>query len=327
MELILNSFGTTLSRENDQFAVSHADGKQLIHPSEIRCISISKGARITSDAALLAIDNEIDVLFIDKKGMPKGRIWSSKYGSISTIRRKQLDFTFNEMAVEWIKEVIRQKLENQIALLYSSCPVDRLNDVSFNRLLNRIKDYSVKIEGLNGGIVQDVASSLRGWEGAAGKIYFETLSTFLPEEYKFQGRSQNPAVDLFNALLNYGYGILYGKIEGAMIRAGIDPYVGVFHRDDYNRPVLVFDVIELYRVWVDYVVFNLCKQKAIGEECYSRRPDGSVWLEILGRRILIQSINDYFDEVILIKGLERARLTHLELYCQNLAQYFLKGKW
>jgi len=138
------------------------------------------------------------------------------------------------------------------------------------------------------------------------------------------GRQQHPAEDITNCLLNYAYGILYGKIEGALIKAGIDPYVGIFHRDDYNRPVLVFDVIERYRVWADYVVLTLAMQEAINEDCYSVRDDGSFWLEALGKRILIQSLNDYLDEVVALKGIQRSRENQLFQYAQELAQKFKK---
>lgn len=94
------------------------------------------------------------------------------------------------------------------------------------------------------------------------------------------------------------------------------------HRDDYNRPVLVYDVIELYRVWIDYVVILLLRQRAITDEHYSVRDDGSYWLEALGRRILIQSVNDYLDEVVEINGQSRSRMTQIALYAQNLAQKF-----
>ena len=142
---------------------------------------------------------------------------------------------------------------------------------------------------------------------------------------KFEGRSQHPALDAFNCLLNYGYGILYGKIEGALIKAGIDPYVGVFHRDDYNRPVLVFDIIEIYRVWIDYVVINLANQHIINEDFFSIKEDGSYWLEALGKRILIQSVNDYFDEVVKIGALERSRANHINIYAQKLATTFMNS--
>lgn len=125
-------------------------------------------------------------------------------------------------------------------------------------------------------------------------------------------------------MLNYGYGLLYGKIEGALIKAGIDPYVGIFHRDDYNRPVLVYDIIELYRVWVDYVVYGLVFQDVITDDYYSVREDGSYWLEGLGRRVIIQSINDYLEEVITQKGVSRSRITQIQLYTQSLAQMFKK---
>lgn len=111
--------------------------------------------------------------------------------------------------------------------------------------------------------------------------------------------------------------------ESALIKAGIDPYVGVLHRDDYNRPVLVYDVIELYRVWIDFIVFNLLRQDVISDEFFSVKDDGSYWLEPLGRRVLIQSINDYFEEVIdLDNGQQRSRSTNISLYAQSLAQQF-----
>ena len=89
--------------------------------------------------------------------------------------------------------------------------------------------------------IEDVRGSIMGIEGSGGRIYFEAISFILPDRYKFEGRSRNPAKDEFNALLNYGYGILYSKVEKACIIAGLDPYVGIIHTDHYNKKSLVFD--------------------------------------------------------------------------------------
>lgn len=324
MELVLNTFGTSLNRDNEGFVVTHKDGRQRIPVAGIKSIQISRGAQITSDAVMLAIEHEIEVLFMDKSGMPIGRIWSPRYGSVSTIRKGQLNFTFSNDALQWIKEIIRRKIENQQALLLMM----RTDNVAINRKreknIARLEDYRTKITSLNGEIVSDVAAQLRGWEGVASKIYFETLNDLIPEEYRFEMRTQHPAMDVVNAFLNYGYGVLYGKIEGALIKAGIDPYIGILHRDDYNRPVLVYDVIELYRIWVDYVVYSLVVQQVVTDEYCSVREDGSYWLESLGRRVLIQSLNDYLDEIITVKGVNRSRLTQIQLYAQDLAQLFKK---
>lgn len=326
MQLVLNTYGTSLQKDNNMFLVVHKEGKQHIHPDGLKSILISKGASITSDAALLAVENEIEVLFVDGTGNPQGRLWSVKYGSVSTIRRQQLDFTLSKAAIQWIKEMMVQKLDNQIALLLSLDPQEISLENRINGAINKLNDYKTKIDKLEGEVISDIAPSLRGWEGTASRHYFETLGLFIPEKYHFAKRTQHPALDAVNCLLNYGYGILYGKIEGALIKAGIDPYVGIFHRDDYNRPVLVFDVIEKFRVWIDYVVFSLMTQEVIDEDCYSVKDDGSYWLEALGKRILIQSVNDYMDEIIKMNGLERSRDSHIQLFAQNLAQTFLNFK-
>jgi len=322
MDLVLNTFGSSLTKDNDCFMVLHKDGKQRIPPADIRSIYISRGAQISSDAVLLAIDNEIEILFMDNTGEPSGRIWSNRYGSISTIRKGQLEFTQSKKAVKWITEIIAAKIENQQALLWtfaSSQP--EMND-SIQKTVVRMENYRKKVKESQGENVTDIAPQLRGWEGMVSKIYFEQMNAFLPERYRFNERSQHPATDVVNAMLNYGYGMLYAKIEGSLIRAGIDPYIGILHRDEHRRPVLVYDIIEKYRIWNDYVVWMLARQNIIGEEHYSVKGDGSHWLEGLGRRIVIQSLNDYLSEVISIGGVERSRLTHIDLFTQNLAQKF-----
>lgn len=323
MNIVLNSFGVSLQKESNLFAVFSQQGKQLIPPRDVKSISISKGARISSDAVLLAIENEVDVFFINQQGMPQGRVWSNRYGSVSTIRKNQLEFIYSPGSVVWIKQQVKDKMDNQTALLLAL----QNNDARANRIaqsvMNAIADHKAKVDKLEGRIVADIAPSLRGWEGAASRRYFQALNEYLPVKYRFEGRSQHPAVDMFNALLNYGYGILYGKVEGALIKAGIDPYIGVFHRDDYNRPVLVYDVIERFRVWIDYVAVRLCTEDVFTEECFSVK-NGVYWLDGLGKRIFVQSVHDYMAEIIKIEHLDRSRDTHITLFAEQLARFFLE---
>lgn len=325
MHITLNSYGVSLNAENELFVISTNEGKQALHPDKIKTITVSKGARLSSDAVLLAIKFQIDVLFVDKLGYPAGRVWSIKYGSVSEIRRKQLEFLYSDAAEDWVKKLLAQKLERQIALLLSFQPAEAPLFHRFSAAMNSITDHKRKILSLSGESFSDLKPTLRGWEGAASKKYFEAINLIMPNDYQFAKRSQNPATDPFNAMLNYGYGILYGKVEGALIKAGIDPYTGVFHRDDYNRPALVFDVIEIYRHWADYVVISLAKNEAIPLDCFSIQSNGACLLEGLAKRILIQSMQDYMAEIIEINGRERSRNTHIEDYTRQLAQVFLKS--
>ena len=225
MELVLNTYGVSLNRDNEGFVITTSDGKQRIPVAGIDSIQISSGAQITSDAVLLAVENEIEIIFVDRQGNPMGRLWSPRYGSVSSIRKGQLNFTASHAAVDWIKDVLIRKIGNQQALmlLFGS---DGQSGVSVQKNISRLDDYQSKIRSLNGDIVNDIAPMLRGWEGQASRIYFSTINMYLPEKLRFESRAQHPAFDVTNAFLNYGYGMLYGRIEGALIKAGIDPYIG-----------------------------------------------------------------------------------------------------
>jgi len=86
-----------------------------------------------------------------------------------------------------------------------------------------------------------------GLEGNAAVIYWRELRKFLPGFLDFKGRITRSPTDLMNQCLNYVYGILYGEIWRAVVKAGLDPYFGFIHRAQRDRGSLVFDMIEEFR--------------------------------------------------------------------------------
>ena len=327
MNLVINSYGATLQKENNLFVITTAEGKQTFPPDVVRTISINKSARITSDAILLAIKNQVEVLFVNDMGEPEGRVWSVQYGSVSNIRKAQVNFLYSPAAVKWVKELIAAKIDRQVALLLGMQP-DAASYLKQHNIfkygINSMEDHKNKIMKVEGEVISDLAPSLRGWEGAAGRKYFSCIGLLMPTFYQFDSRERQPAKDPFNALLNYAYGILYGKVEGALIKAGIDPYMGIFHRDEDNRPALVFDFIEYYRTWMDYVVIQLCRAEAIPEESFEKSVDtGGIRLLPLAKRILIQSVNDFLEEIV-VMGKPLSRQSHIDADAYKLANTFLK---
>lgn len=202
---------------------------------------------------------------------------------------------------------------------------DKKDQKSIDKSVERLEEFRQKIKSVEADEIRDVAGTLRGWEGGASKIYFEEFNRLIPQEYRFATRSQHPAKDVANAFLNYGYRILYGKVESALIKAGIDPYFGVMHRDDYSKPVLVYDVVEIYRVWIDYVVLNLLNQLDMDDSFYEKKEGGSVYLDSLGRKILIQAVSDYFEEIVGVGVHRRNRQTQIQMYANDLANTFAKN--
>src|SRR5690554_8033156 len=71
MQLYIDTFGTALHRKANAFEISKKGEKTKLAPTNIKSMVLSKGAKISSDAVLLAIENEIDIVFVNGAGQPK----------------------------------------------------------------------------------------------------------------------------------------------------------------------------------------------------------------------------------------------------------------
>jgi len=106
--------------------------------------------------------------------------------------------------------------------------------------------------------VEEARYQILSAEGRAAQVYWGALEGIIPPHYGWPGRRTRGARDPVNAALNYGYGILYGQIERALVLAGLDPYGGFIHADRPGKPSLVFDLIEEFRqVVVDRTIVGM----------------------------------------------------------------------
>ena len=260
MQLVINTYGAYLRKNGNCFLVKREDKSFEVAVNKVSSILITTAAYITTDAIKLAVDNNIDIVFLDAHGEPYGRVWHPKLGSTTLIRRRQLELYESSDGLNLAKEWGLKKLDNQIELLVQAEEGERGEEErSSERYIVEIEHSREQMKRLR-GTVDARRQDMLGLEGKAARIYFEAISSIMPEKYRFRGRSRNPAKDEFNALLNYGYGVLYSLVEKACIIAGLDPYVGFLHTDSYNKMSLVFDIIEMFRIYVDETVVYLFTQ-------------------------------------------------------------------
>ena len=288
---------------------------------------IGKGISLSSNALMFCMNHKIPIDFFDGKGKQYASVLTPQFID-DTLWSKQIQLPL-QRKVKLASLIVTGKMKNQLNLIkyYYKYHKDVLGSPFKQKYVESVLRIEALLEKVKQGVAvnEKYASALMAIEAQGALAYWDYIRTLLADDdIGFVRREHQGATDLLNSMLNYGYGILYGKIEGILIKVGMDPYVGIMHRDDYNRPVLVYDVIELYRVWVDYVVCSLLAQRVITDEYYSVREDGSYWLEALGRRVMIQSLNDYLAEIITVKGVSRSRLQQIFLYAQNMAQQWKK---
>ena len=322
MQLVINSYGSYLQKNGDCFKVKKDDQVFEVSVKKVSSIMITTAAYITTDAIKLAMDHNIDIIFLDEFGDPFGRVWHSKLGSTTLIRRRQLEIAETEdglkLAISWV----RNKFDNQIELLKRLRTTRTQKSAEITAYIEKLENCRSSLDNVS-GIIDDRRGTIMGIEGSGGRIYFECLSFLMPDRYQFEGRSRNPAKDEFNALLNYSYGVLYSKVEKACIIAGLDPYVGIIHTDHYNKKSLVFDLIENFRIWADETVINLFAGRMVKQEQFDKLKNGFT-LNKDGKAVLIESLSKFLDESIRYSGRNIKREDVMQFECHRIANNLIK---
>ena len=138
----------------------------------------------------------------------------------------------------------------------------------------------------------------------------------------FPGRVRRNAQDLVNCLLNYGYGILYGRVWRAVALAGLNPHISFLHEPQANKPTLIFDMIEEFRAQaVDRAVFTMITR---GEEVALDKPTGLLSEET--RKKVIQNVLERLAALVPYKGKKFQLAQVIDLQPRHLAKCLESGK-
>ncbi|MCP4221422.1 MAG: CRISPR-associated endonuclease Cas1, partial [bacterium] len=260
---------------------------------------------------------------LDRYGDPVGRFQNSKFGSIATIRRKQLEYHMGPQSLQLAARWVTAKMDNQLQFC---------KDLAKNRpamrddILEKSETISANMEKLRqiSGTLDDKRYSIEGLEGSASRIYFKILSMCMPTDYQFDGRSRQPAKDPFNSFLNYAYGILYSNVERACVIAGLDPFIGFLHTDNYNKKSLVFDIIENFRIHADRVVFKLFSKKLINRTMLDPVP-GGYSLNKPGKRLLFDEFNKAMETQVRFGNKNMKQAFVIQAFCHQFANSLIAG--
>lgn len=323
MQLVINTYGAFLRKSGDCFAIKVDDRNLEVSVNKVQSILITTSAYLSTDAIKMAIENNIDIVFLDDYGDPFGRVWHSKLGSTTLIRRKQLEIMPTEEGFEMAKEWVIKKLENNIRFIKS---LAHSRPEQSEQILNQMQTLENNVQSIQSlkGTINEKRAELMGLEGSAGKVYFEILSSVMPEKYKFNGRSKQPAKDEFNCTVNYAYGVLYGLVEKSCIIAGLDPYLGFIHTDNYNKKSLVFDLIEMFRIYADSTVVYLFTGRKIQTEFFDVIDSGGYTLNKEGKAFLLENFNKYLDESVRYQSRNIKRRDIIQFECHKIANKLIE---
>ncbi|MFN3763695.1 MAG: CRISPR-associated endonuclease Cas1 [Anaerolineae bacterium] len=254
--LIVDQYGAFLGKHSGRLRVSK-DGEKLaeaplLHLEQV--LVTGEGVALSADAIAACCTAGIPIYFLDPGGRPYAALYSAGLTGTVLTRREQLLAYRDRRGVELAVAFARGKITNQAGFLRYAARYREEAAPEVGRLLKeeaeRVLDGLEELRRLRGETVEEVRGQILAIEGRAAQRYWDALKAVVPESYGWPGRQTRGAQDPVNAALNYGYGILYGQVERALVLAGLDPYGGFIHADRPGKPSLVFDLIEEFRIVV-----------------------------------------------------------------------------
>lgn len=246
--LYITRNGTRLTKEALRFQVRYkGEIKQEIPAHQLGQIIIIGKADITHDAIMLACKRNIDIVFFTQNGKLKTHLFPPNERMIK-LRMAQMQLS-PEKQLDFVKKLIAAKINNQRILL-----TKRSKD-GFKELA----EYSWRMKQMIDALDEAVnIEQIRGFEGGAAAAYFSGYGMLLGQDMGFYGRKARPPRDPVNALLSFGYAILYQQVLKFVSIYGLDPYMGYLHVPQDRRLSLALDLMEEFRpLIIDRVVMRL----------------------------------------------------------------------
>lgn len=222
---------SALKLKNNQLIVFN--GEEYSFPVEdVRSVVVDNPCT-TLSARLISYlaENGVCLIICDQKHMPSAQLMPmSTYCRVNKRINLQNSQSLPKLKRIWQKIVV-SKIENQAKCLELLC-----------------NDNFLKIKSI-AGTVQ--SGDVTNREGYAASLYFK----FLFGKDFVRGED-----NIINAGLNYGYAVFRSYIAKTLAAYGLEPSLGIHHKNQLNAYNLADDIIEPFRPIVDFFVASHCDE-------------------------------------------------------------------
>ena len=184
---------------------------------------------LTQQLIVACQKNKVVIVFCDEKHLPYSLILPIGEGHTlhNKILKQQMAISEPTRKRLWQK-IVQHKIKEQEQTL-----------VMLNKESTRLSFLSTQVKTGDSGNCEAIAAQAY-WKLLFGKAF-----------------KRDADLDGVNSLLNYGYAIIRAAVARSVCGAGLHPTIGLFHTNQYNALCLADDLMEPFRPWVDYVVYQM----------------------------------------------------------------------
>lgn len=324
-ELYITDFGVTLGKKSERLVVKEKNQVVMEVPfRDLTQVTIaSSGVSLSSDVIRECVECGVQINFLSSSGKPYARLTSPHLTGTVLTRREQILAYQDGRGLYLSKCFVEGKLKNQAHLLKYFAKYRRSGDAVLFEALQTVarclENAHRELDGITGANIEEVRGQILSVEGRAARQYWEAVELLLSGRTEFDGREHRGAADPVNAALNYGYGILYSQIWGAVMLAGLEPFAGFLHTDRPGKPSLILDLIEEFRpAVVDRPIISLfTRGGAVAMEEDKITPES--------RREIARRVLERMDGEENYEGKKHKLRTIIQMQSRRLASY-LRGE-
>jgi CRISPR-associated protein Cas1 len=286
--LYITTRGAYIAKEGETITVSVDHEIRIRVPVLTLCGIVCFGGVACSPHAMeLCAENGVVITFLSEAGHFKARMMGHMQGNV-LLRRTQYRVADNEpAALELARLFIIAKIANCRNVLLRAAR-ETFDQVSATLLTSAAKKMAYSIKHIRNTKNCD---ELLGREGDAARMYFDVFNELICMQkvsFIFKGISRRPPLDLVNAMLSFVYTLLAHDTTSALETAGIDPYVGFFHKDRPGRPGLALDLMEEFRPFIaDRLVLSLINLQQVKPNGFKITESGGVIMDDDTRKTVI----------------------------------------
>lgn len=217
--LAVYGFGAHIKSTQKKLTIVYKNSCEEYPLEEIRHLLVVGGHTLSSTTVSHLVRNGSYISFFEPDGTPVGIIRPySCEGREQEILHLQEELPRQRYATMIARATLRSRLI-AIEKLQSAYETTLLYEGELQILQNALTelDYLVKLE------------EIRRLSNLTTDMYYEIFSRVIPERFNFRRRSSRPLCDPINAMLSFGYAMLYGNCLVSVIGARMDPDIGLLH--------------------------------------------------------------------------------------------------
>ena len=245
--LSVSGFGTHIKSTQKTLIIQKKNTLEEYPLDSIKNLLVIGGHTISSSTILNLVKNGSFITFFEPDGNPIGIIRPFGDKSETEIHRIQKAIPRHRYAIAVAQAAIKSRLS---AIEYvqemQNSPLFYEGEQQFLHTSQEELEYLIKL------------NEIRRLHRLTTDMYYEIMSRNIPPDFGYRRRTIRPQSDPVNAMLSFGYAMLFGNCCVSLIGARLDPDSGLMNE---GKGSLVQDLIEPLKAdMIDRIVFQIARE-------------------------------------------------------------------